>query len=272
MRQTDVARLRVPVGTLTFTLDTTAATPGGVAVERQARAAVTGCLERRAGSDGESEVGRDGAVLDRWRDDVDKQLQCGRRSNTVKGASTDVAGNTVRWGRPAFTLDTTAATPGVSLSTTRARGSSDGSPRAASRWRGIGVPGATVQYSRPMAGRRGQAASIAAEEGSNTVKVRRTDVAGNTSSVGTLTFAGYDGSDAGVIAVVERHGHEAAVTGSPRAVCFPCPGNRVGRDGARCTRPMAGRGQSSFSAAERSNTVKVRQTDVAGNTRFGGDA
>ena len=30
----------------------------------------------------ESRSGRDGAVLDRWRDDVDKRLQCGQKGRT----------------------------------------------------------------------------------------------------------------------------------------------------------------------------------------------
>ena len=72
VRQTDVAGNTSSVGTLTFTLDTTAATPG-VALSSDTGTSSgdgitsSGVLE----SDG-NRVGRDGAVLDRWRDDVDK--------------------------------------------------------------------------------------------------------------------------------------------------------------------------------------------------------
>ena len=68
------------MGTLTFTLDTTAATPGvSLSSDTPGTSGSDGITSSGALADG-IEVGRDGAVLDRWRDDVDKQHWCGRRS------------------------------------------------------------------------------------------------------------------------------------------------------------------------------------------------
>ena len=74
VRQTDVAGNTSSVGTLTFTLDTTAATPGVLSRATTGTSGSDGITSSGVLSLTRNRVGRDGAVLDRWRDDVDKQL------------------------------------------------------------------------------------------------------------------------------------------------------------------------------------------------------
>ena len=113
----------------------------------------------------------------RWRDDVDKQLQCGRRvRNTVKVRQTDVAGNTVRVGTLTFTRWIRQRRRlGVALGDT-GTSNSDGITSSGVLSLAEVRSGATVQYSTDVAGRRGPAS--VRPKGRTRVKVRQTDVAG----------------------------------------------------------------------------------------------
>jgi hypothetical protein len=85
-----------------------------------------------------------------------------------------------------FTLDTTIATPGVTLANDTGSSNSDLITSDGTLSLANLEPGATVEYS--VDGGTTWTNSFTAVEGTNTVEVRQTDVAGNVSAVGTLTF------------------------------------------------------------------------------------
>ena len=152
--------------------------------------------DQRSRRDGGSRVGRDGTILDRWRDGVDKQLpvrpkvrageRCVRRTWRGTRGSVGTLTFTLKydggdaWG-VAVERHGTSSSDGITSSGVL---SSDGNRSGARRC-----------STRPMAGRRGQAASTA--EGSNTVK-GASDGRGGEHEFGRGhdVHAGYDGSDA----------------------------------------------------------------------------
>ncbi|WP_175748426.1 Ig-like domain-containing protein, partial [Burkholderia ambifaria] len=98
----------------------------------------------------------------------------------------DVAGNTSSATSLSFTLDTSAAAPGVALTT-------DSGSNAADHVTNVGTlnlagveTGATVEYS--IDGGHTWNTSFNAVEGVNDVQVRQTDVAGNTSAPTAFSF------------------------------------------------------------------------------------
>ena len=211
------------MGTLTFTLDTTAATPESVALSSGCRlAAVTGSPQTVCSSAG-IESGATIAVLDRWRD-VDKAASVrGRRVRTRWCVRRTWQGTRGSVGTLTFTLDTTAATPGGSALGDTGTSSSDRITSEHCSLRGIesGRDGAVLDRWRDDVDKPSGAA-----EGSHGEGARRTDVAGH-SSVGTLTFT-LDRQRRRRGVALERHEARAAVTGSPRAVCFLADGIESG--------------------------------------------
>ena len=102
-------------------------------------------------------------------------------------------------------------------------------------------------------------------QGSNTVYVRQTDVAGNTSQSTAFTFTYDTQAAAPTVALVTDSGSSAvdkvtndgalSVSGTEAGALVQYSAN--GTDGWSTTAPTLAQG---------SNTVYVRQTDVAGNT------
>ena len=97
-----------------------------------------------------------------------------------------MAGNVSAVGTLTFTLDTTIVAPGVSLTNDTGTSNSDLITSDGTLTLANIEAGATVQYS--VDGGTTWTGSFTAVEGANTVEVRQTDIAGNTSAVGTLTF------------------------------------------------------------------------------------
>ena len=107
-------------------------------------------------------------------------------SHTVTVVDTDLAGNSAS-ASLTFTLDTAPpVAPGVALVTDSGVITNDNITNVGTL-NVTGVdPGATVEYS--IDGGANWATGFAAVEGSNTVEVRQTDVAGNISNINSLTF------------------------------------------------------------------------------------
>ncbi|WP_196493450.1 Ig-like domain-containing protein, partial [Burkholderia stagnalis] len=106
--------------------------------------------------------------------------------NDVQVRQTDIAGNTSSATSFGFTLDTSAAAPGVALTTDSGSSASDHVTNVGTlNLTGIET-GATVQYSIDNGGHWNT--SFSAVEGTNNVQVRQIDVAGNTSSATSFSF------------------------------------------------------------------------------------
>ncbi|WP_196486908.1 Ig-like domain-containing protein, partial [Burkholderia stagnalis] len=106
--------------------------------------------------------------------------------NDVQVRQTDIAGNTSSATSFSFTLDTSAAAPGVALATDSGSSASDHVTNVGTlNLTGVET-GATVEYSID-AGHTWNT-SFSAVEGLNDVQVRQTDIAGNTSSATSFGF------------------------------------------------------------------------------------
>ncbi|WP_175771921.1 Ig-like domain-containing protein, partial [Burkholderia ambifaria] len=106
--------------------------------------------------------------------------------NDVQVRQTDVAGNTSDPTTFSFTLDTSAAAPGVALTSDSGSNSTDHITNVGTlNLTGVET-GATVEYSTD--GGHTWNTSFNAVEGVNDVQVRQTDVAGNTSDPTSFSF------------------------------------------------------------------------------------
>ncbi|WP_157636306.1 Ig-like domain-containing protein, partial [Burkholderia ubonensis] len=161
-----------------------------------------------------------------------------------------------------FTLDTSAAAPGVALATDSGSSASDHITNVGTLNLSGVENGATVQYSVDNGAH--WSTSFSAVEGVNDVQVRQTDIAGNTSSATSFSFT-LDTSAA-------APGVELAVdSGSSASDHITNVGtlNLSGVEtGATVEYSIDGghTWSASFSATEGVNDVQVRQTDIAGNT------
>src|SRR6185312_5197065 len=121
--------------------------------------------------------------------------------------------------------------------------------------------GAAVQYSTD--GGQSWSTSFTAVEGSNSVEVRQTDVAGNVSSATSFSFTLDTAAAAPVMTL-------ATDSGSSTSDHITNVGtlNLSGVENGAAVQYSTDGGQSwssSFNATEGTNSVEVRQTDVAGN-------
>ena len=160
-------------------------------------------------------------------------------------------------------VDTTApAAPAVSLELDSGSSNGDRITNNGSLVLGGLEPGATVEYSTD--GGTTWTSTFTPVEGSNTVSVRQTDVAGNTSSATTISFVldtkvaaptvslTSDTGASGTDSITNNGALTVGGTETGATVEYSIDGGKTWTD--------------SFSAVEGSNTVSVRQTDVAGNT------
>jgi len=110
-------------------------------------------------------------------------------SNSVQVRQIDLAGNASAATTLSFTLDTTApAAPGLALANDTGSSASDHiTSNGTLALSGIET-GATVQYSTDGGTTWTSSPSPSAHEGSNSMQVRQTDVAGNVSAATTLAF------------------------------------------------------------------------------------
>ncbi|WP_244110732.1 Ig-like domain-containing protein, partial [Burkholderia ambifaria] len=106
--------------------------------------------------------------------------------NNVQVRQIDVAGNTSSATSFSFTLDTSAAAPGVALTTDSGSGATDHVTNVGTlNLTGVET-GATIEYSTD--GGHTWNTSFNAVEGVNDVQIRQTDIAGNTSNPTAFSF------------------------------------------------------------------------------------
>ncbi|MEX3937894.1 Ig-like domain-containing protein, partial [Paraburkholderia phymatum] len=160
-----------------------------------------------------------------------------------------------------FTLDTSAAAPGVALATDSGSSATD-HITSAGTLNLTGVEGgATVQYSVDA----GQtwSGSFSATEGVNDVQVRQTDVAGNVSGATSFSFTLDTSAAAPGVALATDSGSSATdhITNTGTLNLTSVEGGATVEYSTDGGHTWSG----SFSATEGVNDVQVRQTDVAGN-------
>ncbi|QDW54710.1 Ig-like domain-containing protein [Burkholderia sp. KBS0801] len=262
VRQTDVAGNTSDSTSFSFTLDTSAAAPG-VALTSDSGSSATDHITN-AGTLNLTGV-ETGATVEY---SIDGGHTWNTSFNAVEGVNdvqvrqTDVAGNTSDPTSFSFTLDTSAAAPGVALST-------DSGSNATDHITNVGTlnvsgveTGAVVEYS--IDGGHTWNTSFNAVEGVNDVQVRQTDVAGNTSAPTSFSFTLDTSAAAPGVALTTDSGSNATdhIT---NVGTLNVSGVETGAvveysiDGGHTW-------NNSFNAVEGANDVQVRQTDVAGNT------
>ncbi|MFI8729385.1 beta strand repeat-containing protein, partial [Stutzerimonas kunmingensis] len=182
-------------------------------------------------------------------------------NNTVSVRQTDVAGNTSGATTVSFVLDTQVAAPTVSLTSDTGTSGSDSITNSGALTIGGTEIGATIEYSTD--GGQTWSSSFTPVEGSNTVAVRQTDVAGNTSGSTTVSFVLDTQVAAPSVSLTSDTGASGS-DGITNSGALTISGTETGAtidystDGGQSW-------SSSFTPVEGSNTVSVRQTDVAGN-------
>uniref|UniRef100_UPI001FC8AEE3 Ig-like domain-containing protein n=1 Tax=Burkholderia ambifaria TaxID=152480 RepID=UPI001FC8AEE3 len=262
VRQTDVAGNTSDPTAFSFTLDTSAAVPG-VALTTDSGSNATDHITN-VGTLNVSGV-ETGAVVEY---SIDGGHTWNNSFNAVEGANdvqvrqTDVAGNTSDPTAFNFTLDTSAAAPGVALTTDSGSSSTDHITNVGTLTLTGIETGATVEYSTD--GGHTWNNSFNAVEGVNDVQIRQTDVAGNTSDPTSFNFTLDTSAAAPGVALTADSGNSSTdhitnvgtlnVSGVETGAVV-----EYSTDGGHTW-------NTNFSAVEGVNDVQVRQTDVAGNT------
>ncbi|WP_410838387.1 beta strand repeat-containing protein, partial [Paraburkholderia sp. SIMBA_030] len=261
VRQTDVAGNVSAATSFSFTLDTAAAAPG-VALATDSGSSATdhvtnaGTLTLGGVESGATvEYSTDGGST--WN----TGFSPAEGQNSVEVRQTDVAGNVSAATSFSFTLDTSAAAPGVALATDSGSSATDHVTNAGTLTLGGVESGATVEYSTD--GGHTWNTSFTAAEGTNDVQVRQTDVAGNVSAATSFSFTLDTSAAAPGVALATDSG-SSATDHVTNAGTLTLGGVESGAtveystDGGHTW-------NTSFTAAEGTNDVQVRQTDVAGN-------
>ncbi|WP_155670775.1 Ig-like domain-containing protein, partial [Burkholderia stagnalis] len=262
VRQTDIAGNTSNPTSFSFTLDTSAAAPAVALITDSGSSA----------SDHVTNVGtlnltgvETGAVVEYSIDGGhtwSTSFSAVEGLNDVQVRQTDIAGNTSVPTSFGFTLDTSAAAPGVALTTDSGSNASDHVTNAGTlNLTGVET-GATVEYSTD--GGHTWNTSFSAVEGVNDVQVRQTDIAGNTSSATSFSFTLDTSAAAPGVALATDSGSSASdhVTNVGTL-------NLTGVETGATVEYSTDGGHTwstSFSAVEGVNDVQVRQTDIAGNT------
>ncbi|RQR16174.1 beta strand repeat-containing protein, partial [Burkholderia stagnalis] len=262
VRQTDIAGNTSDPTSFSFTLDTSATAPGVALITDSGSSA----------SDHITNVGTLNLTGVETGATVEYSIDGGHTWNTsfstveglndVQVRQTDIAGNTSDPTSFGFTLDTSAAAPGVALTTDSGSSASDHVTNAGTlNLTGVET-GATVEYS--IDGGHTWSTSFSAVEGLNDVQVRQTDVAGNTSAATSFSFTLDTSAAAPGVALTTDSGSSASdhVTNVGTL-------NLTGIETGATVQYSVDNGShwnTSFSAVEGMNNVQVRQIDVAGNT------
>ncbi|WP_232448264.1 beta strand repeat-containing protein, partial [Burkholderia ubonensis] len=262
VRQTDIAGNTSDPTSFSFTLDTSAAAPGVALTTDSGSSAVdhvtnVGTLNLSGVEAGATvEYSTDGGHT--WS----TSFNATEGLNDVQVRQTDVAGNTSAATSFSFTLDTSAAAPGVALTTDSGSSTSDHVTNVGTlNLTGVET-GATVEYSTD--GGHTWSTSFSAVEGLNDIQVRQTDIAGNTSSATSFSFTLDTSAAAPGVALTTDSG-SSAVDHVTNVGTLNLSGVEAGAtveystDGGHTW-------STSFNATEGLNDVQVRQTDIAGNT------
>ena len=203
-------------------------------------------------------------------------------SSTIKLEVRDTAGNTATTLSQAYVLDTSAAAPTIALATDSGSSSSDGiTSNGTVNVTGL-ESGATWQYSSDSGAHwsTGTGSSFTLAPGlhsANTVQVRQTDLAGNTSLAGqTASDITLDTSAAAPTIALATDSGSSSSDGITSNGTVNVTGLESGATWAYSLDSgaswSAGTG-SSFTLApglHSANTVQVHQTDLAGNTSLAG--
>ncbi|WP_232461510.1 beta strand repeat-containing protein, partial [Burkholderia ubonensis] len=262
VRQTDIAGNTSDPTSFSFTLDTSAAAPGVALTTDSGSSAVdhitnVGTLNLSGVETGATvEYSTDGGHT--WS----TSFSATEGLNDVQVRQTDIAGNTSSATSFSFTLDTSAAAPGVALTTDSGSSASDHVTNVGTLNLSGVETGATVEYSTD--GGHTWSTSFSAVEGLNDVQVRQTDVAGNTSDPTSFSFTLDTSAAAPGVALTTDSGSSASdhVTNVGTL-------NLSGVETGATVEYSTDGGHTwstSFSAVEGLNDVQVRQTDIAGNT------
>ncbi|WP_157658386.1 Ig-like domain-containing protein, partial [Burkholderia ubonensis] len=262
VRQIDVAGNTSSATSFSFTLDTSAAAPGVALATDSGSSAVDHVTN--VGTLNVTGV-ESGATV---QYSVDNGAHWSTSFSAVEGLNnvqvrqTDIAGNTSSATSFSFTLDTSAAAPGVALAV-------DSGSSAVDHITNVGTlnltgveAGATVEYSTD--GGHTWNTSFSAVEGVNDIQVRQIDVAGNTSSATSFSFTLDTSAAAPGVALATDSG-SSAVDHITNVGTLNLSGVETGAtveystDGGHTW-------STTFSAVEGLNNVQVRQTDIAGNT------
>ncbi|WP_232444213.1 beta strand repeat-containing protein, partial [Burkholderia ubonensis] len=262
VRQTDIAGNTSDPTSFSFTLDTSAAAPGVALTTDSGSSAVdhitnVGTLNLSGVETGATvEYSIDGGHT--WS----TSFSAVEGLNDVQVRQIDIAGNTSSATSFSFTLDTSAAAPGVALTTDSGSSASDHVTNVGTLNLSGVETGATVEYS--IDGGHTWSTSFSATEGLNDIQVRQTDIAGNTSSATSFSFTLDTSATAPGVALTTDSG-SSAVDHITNVGTLNLSGVETGAtveystDGGHTW-------STSFSAVEGLNDVQVRQTDIAGNT------
>ena len=265
VRQTDAAGNTSAASSFSFTLDTAA--PGAPTV---ALTSDTGS----SGSDGITKTGtlaiggtESGAAVEystnggsSWT----SSFAATEGANSVQVRQTDAAGNTSAATSFSFTLDTAAPTaPSVALTSDTGSSNSDGITRTGTLAIGGTEAGAAVEYSTN--GGTSWTNSFAASEGANSVQVRQTDAAGNTSAATSFNFTLDTAAPGAPTVALTSDTGSSASDGISKTGTLAIGGTEAGAAVEYSTNGGS-TWASSFAAAEGANSVQVRQTDAAGNS------
>ncbi|WP_232458047.1 Ig-like domain-containing protein, partial [Burkholderia ubonensis] len=262
VRQTDVAGNTSDPTSFSFTLDTSAAAPGVALTTDSGSSAVDHITN--VGTLNVTGV-ESGATV---QYSVDNGAHWNTSFSAVEGLNNvqvrqiDVAGNTSSATSFSFTLDTSAAAPGVALTTDSGSSASDHITNVGTLNLSGVETGATVEYS--IDGGHTWSTSFSATEGLNDIQVRQTDIAGNTSSATSFSFTLDTSAAAPGVALTTDSGSNASdhitnvgtlnLTGVETGATV-----EYSTDGGHTW-------NTSFNATEGLNDIQVRQTDIAGNT------
>ncbi|WP_230975190.1 beta strand repeat-containing protein, partial [Burkholderia stagnalis] len=262
VRQTDIAGNTSSATSFSFTLDTFAAAPG-VALATDSGSSASdhitnvGTLNLTGVETGATvEYSIDGGHT--WN----TNFNATEGLNDVQVRQTDIAGNTSSATSFSFTLDTSAAAPGVALATDSGSSASDHVTNVGTlNLTGVET-GATVEYSTD--GGHTWNTSFSATEGLNDVQVRQTDIAGNTSSATSFSFT-LDTSAAALGVALATDSGSSASDHVTNVGTLNLTGVETGAT-VQYSVDNGAHWNTSFSAVEGLNDVQVRQTDIAGNT------
>ncbi|MBR8067862.1 Ig-like domain repeat protein, partial [Burkholderia ambifaria] len=262
VRQTDVAGNTSDPTAFSFTLDTSAAAPD-VALTADSGTNTTDHITN-VGTLNVSDV-ETGAVVEYSTDGGhtwNTNFSAVEGVNDVQVRQTDVAGNTSAGTSFSFTLDTSAAAPGVALTSDSGSSSTDHITNVGTlNLSGIETS-ATVQYSVDNGAHWNT--SFSAVEGLNNVQVRQIDVAGNTSAATSFSFTLDTSAAAPGIALTSDSG-SSATDHITNVGTLNVTGTEAGAT-VQYSIDNGAHWNTSFSAIEGLNNVQVRQIDVAGNT------
>ncbi|MEZ8820923.1 MULTISPECIES: Ig-like domain-containing protein, partial [unclassified Vibrio] len=281
VRQTDAAGNTSGSSTLTFTLDTTAPDAPTLTLDTDSGSAADDFLT----NDSSFTVGgtEEGATVEylvdgNWTTTAPVPTE---GDNTITVRQTDAAGNTSGSSELTFTLDTTAPdAPTLTLDTDSGSAADDFLTNDGSFTVDGTEDGATVEY---LVDGNWTTTAPVPTEGDNTITVRQTDAAGNTSGSSTLTFTLDTQAESGNV-IVDSITSDDVVTETEKEQTIFVTGTATGGDiqpndvvtavinGATYTSVVKENGIWELSvngedlAEDTEFTVSVSSTDSAGNS------